>query len=221
MRCCLRVNGTMVFEKTVISMLKTYLGPYVKNLDSQKLDISVWKGKVELEDLELNPDALHGLGLPIKIVAGSLKKLVLQVPWSSLSSKPVVAEVEEVFLVVGPDPDFKVPDAVFESRDAEAKAKWLENDGQQAAEAIDPTTAKDAAVQASFTKKILENIQLSVKRVHIRYEDSETAGGTPFAAGVTLGELSIKSCDKQGVVGFVYDSRQPVIRKVCGLIVLY
>jgi hypothetical protein len=76
----------------------------------------VWKGLVELEDLELEPSALEGLGLPITVKAGSLKKLVLKVPWSSLSSKPVVATVDDVYLIVGPNSDFTISDTTLNDR---------------------------------------------------------------------------------------------------------
>ena len=90
--------------------------PAAQNLDAKKLDISVWKGLVELEDLELEPSALEGLGLPITVKAGSLKKLVLKVPWSSLSSKPVVATVDDVYLIVGPNSDFTISDTALNDR---------------------------------------------------------------------------------------------------------
>ena len=34
----------MVFESVVVNLVNTYLGKYVKDLDSSNLDLSIWRG---------------------------------------------------------------------------------------------------------------------------------------------------------------------------------
>lgn len=43
---------------------------------------------------------------------------------------------------------------------------------------------------------MVDNIQVSIKNIHIRYEDSTSLPGKPFGVGMTLQELSAVSTDK-------------------------
>ena len=41
---------------------------------------------------------------------------------------------------------------------------------------------------------IIKNLEINIKRVHVRYEDQQAnTGRFPFAAGVTLDELTLKT----------------------------
>ena len=68
-----------MFEAQVLYYLNQYLGRYVKGLDPQALRISVFKGDLELRNLQLKPEALNKLNLPITVKAGLLGSLKLKV----------------------------------------------------------------------------------------------------------------------------------------------
>lgn len=76
-----------MFEAQVLYYLNQYLGQYVKGLDLQALRISVFKGDLELRNLQLKPEALNKLKLPITVKAGLLGSLRLKV--SSASQQDV------------------------------------------------------------------------------------------------------------------------------------
>ena len=67
-----------MFEGLVSGILKKYLGQFIVGLDANNLGISVFSGKLKLENLQINPQALEnaGLKLPITIKSGVLGKLV-------------------------------------------------------------------------------------------------------------------------------------------------
>ena len=48
---------------------------------------------------------------------------------------------------------------------------------------------------ASMGYNIIENLQLEVNNVHIRYEDDITISNCCFACGVTIDKLSAQSTD--------------------------
>ena len=68
-----------MFEAQVAYYLNQYLGKYVYGLDPESLKISVWRGDVELRNLQLKPEALQELNLPIIVRAGLLGRLTLKV----------------------------------------------------------------------------------------------------------------------------------------------
>ncbi|KAH9610754.1 hypothetical protein KSS87_017342 [Heliosperma pusillum] len=61
-----------MLEDQVAYLLQRYLGNYVRGLSKEALKISVWNGDVELTNMQLKPEALNALKLPIKVKAGFL-----------------------------------------------------------------------------------------------------------------------------------------------------
>lgn len=62
---------------------------------------------------------------------------------------------------------------------------------------------KNESFIAAMTNKILDNLQLRIKNVHLRYEDKMSVPGHPFSVGFTLAELSAVSTDEQWQESFV------------------
>jgi vacuolar protein sorting-associated protein 13D len=54
----------------------------------------------------------------------------------------------------------------------------------------------------SLITNIVENLQLNIKDVHIRYEDSITIPENPFCCGLTIESLTAQSCDTNWIPGF-------------------
>ena len=54
----------------------------------------------------------------------------------------------------------------------------------------------------SLITNIVENLQLNIKDVHIRYEDSITIPDRHFCCGLTIESLTAQSCDSNWVPGF-------------------
>lgn len=54
----------------------------------------------------------------------------------------------------------------------------------------------------SLVTNIVENLQLKINDVHIRYEDSLTVPNHRFACGIQIESLSAQSCDPNWLAGF-------------------
>ena len=67
-------------EKVISKVLNKFLGDWIENLNSEQLNISLFKGVVSLENLNLKSDILHILGLPFNLTCGSLKKILVKIP---------------------------------------------------------------------------------------------------------------------------------------------
>ncbi|EDV27511.1 uncharacterized protein TRIADDRAFT_21612 [Trichoplax adhaerens] len=92
----------MVFETLVANLLNKYLGEFVVNLDKSQLNIGIWGGDVELENLQLRDGALDKFNLPIRVHKGFLHKLVLKVPWKNLYSQAATATIDGLYILAGP-----------------------------------------------------------------------------------------------------------------------
>ena len=85
-----------MFESLFESLVKSVLGEYVDNLDSQKLSVSIWSGLIQLNDLKLRSDLFHRLNLPFDLQLGIIKNLTFELPWARLSSQPVVCKLDQL-----------------------------------------------------------------------------------------------------------------------------
>ncbi|QIW98704.1 hypothetical protein AMS68_004222 [Peltaster fructicola] len=190
----------MVLESLVANLLNRFLGMYVRNFDPKQLNVGIWSGDVKLRDLELRREALDQFHLPLNVVEGHISSLVLQIPWSNLRGKPVSINIEDVFLLAAPKEDQEY-DAEEEDRRAHAvKMEKLESaellKERDTANMSKEEQQKNQTFTAALTQTIIDNVQIQIKNVHIRYEDAISYPGHPFAAGLTLRELSAVSTDE-------------------------
>ncbi|KAK9722186.1 Vacuolar protein sorting-associated protein 13 [Basidiobolus ranarum] len=181
-------------------MLNKFLGDYVSNLETTQLNIAIWKGDVKLRGLKLRKEALDKLNLPIVVLEGCLGELTLTIPWQSLKTQPVRVFVDNVYVLVTPKRD----DMYNPKEEEERLQKWK----QEKLETLDLLNAKSNSVpddtmeeakSNTFTMqlitKIIDNLQVSINNIHVRYEDQVSNPERPFSVGVTLSELSGISTD--------------------------
>ncbi|QKX55761.1 uncharacterized protein TRUGW13939_02859 [Talaromyces rugulosus] len=188
-----------MLEGVVANLLNRFLGMYVKNFDAKQLNIGIWSGDVKLHNLELRREALDQLHLPLNVVEGHLGQLTLSIPWSNLRGKPVRVDIEDVFLLAAPREN-----SDYNPEEEERRAHVIKIDKLESAEILrerntDGMSQEEQRRNQSFTESfmtaIVDNLQISIKNVHVRYEDSIASPGHPFAVGITLKELSAVSTD--------------------------
>jgi vacuolar protein sorting-associated protein 13A/C len=75
-----------MFEKILGGLLNRLLGDYVEGFDSNNLNLSLWSGEVNIENVRLKKEILVKLGLPISIKYSFIRNLRLKIPWKSLTS---------------------------------------------------------------------------------------------------------------------------------------
>lgn len=190
-----------MLEGLVANLLNRFLGIYVKNFDAKQLNVGIWSGDVKLRNLELRREALDQLRLPLNVVEGHLGELTLSIPWSNLRGKPVKVDIEDVFLLAAPKED-----ADYDPEEEEKRAHALKMDKIESAEIIKDRNSEGMSQEEqrrnqSFTQSmvtaVVDNLQISIKNVHFRYEDSVASPGHPFSVGLTLKELSAVSTDSE------------------------
>lgn len=191
-----------------------FLAPYVENLDMGLLNLGIVQGQVTLGKLRIKKGALDTFRLPIDVSEGHLGKFSLSLHWFNLGNQPVEVLIEDVYLLVVPrKEDGEDPDEL-ERRMQGAKSERLQNAEvlQMRAAGVEGTedTAENQGFVASFLAKLLNNIQVTVKNVHIRYEDNISVPGHPFAVGITLSSFSAVSVDENWVPAFIEGSSKTV-----------
>lgn len=111
---------------------------------------------------------------------GHIGHLHITIPWFSLRTNPVHIQISDVFLLV------KMRDTSQESLDPqedERKEQEAKQEKLRNAESLDAAAAAgqgaagqgDEAKQTwvgAFTQKLVDNVQISIENIHLRYEDN-------------------------------------------------
>ncbi|XP_043932244.1 vacuolar protein sorting-associated protein 13C [Protopterus annectens] len=213
----------MVFEAVVTDLLNRFIGDYVENLDKSQLKLGIWGGNVVLDNLQIKENALSDLGVPFKVKAGQIDKLSLKIPWKNLYNEAVVATLDGLYLVIVPGASIQYDVENEERQVQEAKQKELlriEEALQKTAEKghkkkkkckrpfkkpfkgmkvkqDKPKEEKKDTFLEKLATQVIKNLQISIKHIHLRYEDDITDRGKPISMGVTLGELSLLTTDEK------------------------
>lgn len=184
----------------LLNILVDLLGTYVEGLSIENLKIGVLSGKIEFSNLQLKRTGLDALHLPISISHGSLKRLRVKIPWTALETKPVRVNIDGIYLQAGPldvsaiSPE-QLENMTFSARRARLKsAEDAVISASQSPETVHEKTQKASYVQ-QLTAKIIDNIEITLTNVHIRYEDSITIPRTVLSAGITIASITLAATD--------------------------
>ncbi|KAL6852120.1 hypothetical protein J3F83DRAFT_570868 [Trichoderma novae-zelandiae] len=199
-----------MLEGLVAGLLNRFLGMYVKNFDPTQLKVGIWSGDVKLRNLELRREALDQLKLPINVIEGHLGELTLYIPWSNIRGAPVKVFIQDVYLLASPREESEYDEVEEQRRKQRLKMEKLESaellKERNKAGMSQEEQKKNQSFAQSLATKITDNLQITVKNIHIRYEDSISAPGHPFALGVTLEEFSAVSADGHWTPTFIQES---------------
>ncbi|KAI1310241.1 hypothetical protein EDD11_003857 [Mortierella claussenii] len=202
-----------MLEGLVAGLLNRFIGPYVTNLNVSQLNIAIWSGDVKLTNLRLKKDALDKFSLPVDVVEGYLGELTLSIPWSNLKNKPVKVYINNVYLLCVPkgeseyDPDEEAARAQALKEDRLANAELLNT---KPAAGMDDEEKKNATFLNQLITKVVDNLQVSINNIHVRYEDKMSDLNHPFSAGLTLSQLSAVSTDGEWVPTFIHDEANTI-----------
>ena len=161
------------------------------------------------------------LKLPFVIKHSIIKKLKLRVPsYLNIFSQPLELSLETVLIVLGPIP--KNQWEPIHSWTLESKQELIKEFIQSMAEKLldiqklvkagkDSSSKESQAEDGYFYQKalkVIDNVQITIKNIHIRYEDEITIKERPFSLGFTLQELSAQTTNDKWQVEY-FDRSKP------------
>lgn len=214
-------------KNAALGLLNVYVSPYVENLNAQDLSLSLFSGNLQFHGLHLKKSLLERFGVPVEIVAGDIGTLSISIPWTALKTQPVKIVIDDVYVLARARPPGKVDPEEDERVEQATKQEKLKS-----AEAVDsaasqmgPQGGNEETKQTyvgAIVSKVVDNVQIHVKGIHIRYEDGTSTPEHPFAAGLTLNEFKAVSTDANWVEAFIHDSLHGVHKLVqLGALAIY
>ena len=170
--------------------------------------------------------------LPLQLISGRIGRLELRVPWSRLRSEPVEMVLEDVMLEATlrdtPDADAYTRRRRVHKRlrlDASELLRGLRASAVEGGDASRSGAAPPESYLGRLGRAILDNLRLTLVRVHVRVENHVGAGAGAAAAGaaaaagsawgVTLERLEMSSTDREGLPEYQRaSSDQPWLHKL-------
>ncbi|KAL2484980.1 Protein of unknown function (DUF1162) [Abeliophyllum distichum] len=186
-----------MFEGLVRQLILGYLGQYIKDIQKEQLKITLWHEEVFLENVELILEAFDYLQLPFALTQGRVGKLSIKIPWKKLGWDPIIIILEDVYVCAcNRDDEEWCMDAVERREYASKKAKLAAAELAKLSRRVCDNQAGKSFI-SYITAKILDNIQVSIRNVHVLYRDTLIATATT-AFGLKFESLTIM---KQNPVG--------------------
>ncbi|CAD8180234.1 unnamed protein product [Paramecium pentaurelia] len=150
-------------------LLSKFLKPYIKNFESQNIDVQILDGEVCLKQLELRNDILMQFGIDIEVIDSSFGEVKLIIPWNNLKTKEISVEITNAKIVLSN----KIEMSDFNK---EQYKDHLEKLKREVLAKFDETVQKEDAFSngssgnnffAEFAMKIFEKFVLKINNLDI------------------------------------------------------
>lgn len=124
-----------------------------------------------------------------------------------MQSRPVKAYIDDVYLLATMSAENKANPEEDRRRAHDLKMEKVKRSEIYSLRKAEGATSEEEKKHQGYiqalTEKIIDNVQIVVKNVHLRYEDNISVPGHPFAAGFSLAEISLVSTDENWQEAFV------------------
>ena len=153
--------------------------------------------------------ALAALDLPIDVTFGIVKRVVIKIPWTQLTTKPTIVMIDGIYALIRNRTDFsgdeverqklarglhlRSIDAYEKSlaEDEERDKEFEKNDGKKKQDGA------DAVISSKFLMSIVDNLQVTIKNLHLRYVDETSFIGHRCAIGFAIREIVVYPFDRK------------------------
>lgn len=201
-----------MFEGIIAKILNKYLSEYIDAVDYKNLNIGLFSGSVELKNIKIKPSALFQFDLPIDVKYGTIGKLKINLSWRKIMSEAAVLEIEDLFVLCGPFEDkIHDPNKIKEIHDAYKRKKLTEIEKIDEAGLMEDSDDEQSYTE-QITNTIINNIQVYIKNIHIRYEDNYSIKNRNVSFGLFLKEFRAETVDSEGRPNFL-NAEEKIIYK--------
>ncbi|KAL3277158.1 hypothetical protein HHI36_012510 [Cryptolaemus montrouzieri] len=180
-----------MLEGAVARILNQLLGKYVVDLDTENLNVGIFSGRVQLTDLKLKPEALYELNLPIEVIAGTIGKVSIQIPWTTIWESTTNVTIEDVFILANP----VINGNIFDEEKDKRLKRALKRKALYDLDSESHFIGGPSSFSEHLISNILNNLQLNISNVHIRYEDIVSCR-YPLSCGLCIGNITAETTNR-------------------------
>ena len=161
-------------------------------IDKSQTYASLWSGVLELKNLKIKKDSFSYINLPYFILEnGYIGKIKIEMKMPFFYSNPINIYINDIFLYS------KQKDINKLNEEEEIKAiKDLKNKKLISDEEIFNKLEELKNEEPSFISQIVNNINININNIILRFEDTISNPEVPFAFGIILKKFKINSANE-------------------------
>ncbi|XP_051575064.1 intermembrane lipid transfer protein VPS13B-like isoform X3 [Myxocyprinus asiaticus] len=165
-----------MLESYVSPLLMSYVNRYIKNLKPSDLQLSLWGGDVVLSKLDLRLDVLEQeLKLPFTFLSGHIHELRIHVPWTKLSSEPVVITINTMECIL------KLRDGATDDNESCTSSSTNRSVSESSKNASKPRRLQQAPSDPdlppgyvqSLIRRVVNNVNIVVNNLILKYVEDD------------------------------------------------
>lgn len=89
-----------MISSIVAKILNRTLNSFIDDLKSDQLNVSLFSGTVNLENVSIKRTILDNFPMPYRLEYGSIGKIYVEIPIRNIGSSPVKVEISNVFALL-------------------------------------------------------------------------------------------------------------------------
>ena len=160
-----------MFDKLLMKVVGRYMRYFLSEFDPDKFRLGIMSGEVELHDIMVNPHFIKELLFisNFDVTSIACSRVLMQFPWLSLSSTPVLFELDRVDMEVNESFGFSPPPR---------QGNWMR-----------------PQISYGVIGKCFDGVHISIKEVHVvmQCKGGEESRPTPYKVTVDIDGLDICS----------------------------
>ncbi len=195
-----------MFEQGLSFILKRVIRDFIEDGENlnDKIQVGVWSGLIILENLVLKTSALAMMNSPITLNYGYIGRLEIRIPWASLGTEPVSIVLDKIYVLIEPKYEWN-PHAAERREQAMKQAKLAaaeifaherlssnNNNNNTSSFSNKYTDLAKNWLLSAFLSKIINNFQITIREIHIRYEDKLSCPSN-FCIGFSFESLLLQT----------------------------
>jgi hypothetical protein len=169
-----------------------YLSKFLE-INKDELKVSLWNGELEMSNVKIKPEIFTTMNLPyFELVNGYIGKIKLNVSLPRFYLYPIKMVVEKVF--------FHAKQKKLETINKKVEIDNMEKYKNEQLLSMEELSNEVKNLQkeggSGYLDKIINNLEIEIKDICIRFDDDLSYNLIPFTFGLLLKNLKIKTVDE-------------------------
>ena len=178
------------------SIINWIIDKYLNNILEINKDLtksSIFTGEIQMANLKIKPEIFTILNLPFfELVHGYVGKLRIKAKMPRIHLHPIKVEVENVF--------FHAKQKKLSNIKKEGEIKFMEGFKNNQLTILEEFKNElnnfEDELNPNMVSKIINNIEIYISNICIRFDDEISYELTPFCFGILIKNIKLKSVDK-------------------------
>ncbi|XP_076064236.1 vacuolar protein sorting 13B isoform X2 [Oratosquilla oratoria] len=180
-------------ESYITPILLSYVDKYIKNLKPEDSQVSLWGGDAVFNNLDLRLDVLEQeLTLPFSFVNGHIHELRIHVPWTKLTSEPIIITINTIECIL------KLKDEDSAGSDTSSNTT---SSGTKAQDQRKRLKRHDLEAPTSYVQglinRIINNVSIVCNNLVLKYVEDD------IVLSINVKTLELQSVDGEWTPAFI------------------